>query len=127
MKSWLTVSTNGVSTRLCHKWNICYFFWFRFGCVACDWRRNFFRKGDGFPFSYSRLVFLAKQCVPSPPNNIIVGLWSLKGKFKTWQQSLHFLVVETSRCIGGNKNTLFISTCWTIHISNTLLKFVVHT
>ena len=32
-----------------------------------------------------------KQCVSSPPNNIIVGFWSLKGIFKTWQQALHFL------------------------------------
>ena len=32
-----------------------------------------------------------KQCVPSPPNNIIVGFWSLKGILKTWQQALHFL------------------------------------
>ena len=45
----------------------------------------------GFLFSKSRLVFLAKQCVPSPPDNIIVGFWSLKGFFKTWQQDLHFL------------------------------------
>ena len=32
-----------------------------------------------------------KQCVPSPPNNIIVGFWSSKGIFKTLQQALHFL------------------------------------
>ena len=32
-----------------------------------------------------------KQWVPSPPNNIIVGFWSLKGIFKTMQQALHFL------------------------------------
>ena len=38
----------------------------------------------------SRDVFLAKECVPSPPNNIFVGFWSLKGIFKTWQQALHF-------------------------------------
>ena len=32
-----------------------------------------------------------KQCVPSLPNNKIVGFWSLKGIFKTLQQALHFL------------------------------------
>ena len=36
MKFWLTVSTNGVSTRLCHKRNNFYLFWFKFGC-ACLW------------------------------------------------------------------------------------------
>ena len=38
-----------------------------------------------------------------------------------------FGVVETSRFIGRNVNTLFISTCWTIHISDSLSYFVVHT
>ena len=42
-------------------------------------------------FSQSRLVFLAKQCVPSPLNNIIVSVWSLKGIFRTWHQVMHFL------------------------------------
>ena len=36
-------------------------------------------------------------------------------------------VVETSRFIGWKVNTLFISTCWTIHISKRLFYFVVHT
>ena len=35
--------------------------------------------------------FFAKQCVPSPPNNKIVGFWSLEGIFKTLQQDWHFL------------------------------------
>ena len=30
---------------------------------------DYVKKGDGF-FSLSRLVFLPKQCVPSPPKNI---------------------------------------------------------
>ena len=52
---------------------------------------------DGEIFSKMELVFLFrsrnsfKQCVPSPPENIIVGFCSLKGIFKTWQQALHFL------------------------------------
>ena len=57
--------------------------------------------------SKMEMVFLfrshdsCKQCVPSPPNNIIVGFWSLKGIFKTWQPALHFLqFVETSRFTG---------------------------
>ena len=66
------------------------------------------------------------QCVLSPPNNIIVGFWSLKGIFKMWRQALHFLQsVESCRFIGWNVNTLFVSTRGTIHISNSL--DVVHT
>ena len=38
-----------------------------------------------------------------------------------------FTVVETSHFIGWNVNTFFVFTCWTIHISNSLLYFVVHT
>ena len=34
-----------------------------------------------------------------------------------------FTVVETSRFIGWNVNTLIISTCWTIHISNNFLNW----
>ena len=68
--------------------------------LGCDWCRNFFKNGDGCTFPQSRLAFLAKQCVPSPPNNIVVGFWSLEGIFKTLQQALHFLVVEISRFIG---------------------------
>ena len=34
MKFWLTVSTNGVSTQLYHKWNNFYLFWLRFGCAS---------------------------------------------------------------------------------------------
>ena len=38
-----------------------------------------------------------------------------------------FTVVETSRFIGWKVNTLFVSTCGTIHISDNLSHFVVHT
>ena len=31
------------------------------GVLDCGWRRNFFKNGDGFSFSKSRFVFLAKQ------------------------------------------------------------------
>ena len=38
-----------------------------------DWRKNLFNNGDGFSFSWARLVFLAKECVRSALNNILVG------------------------------------------------------
>ena len=53
------------------------------GVLDIDWWMNFIKNGDGLSFSQSRLVFLAKQCVPSPPDNIIVGFCSLEETFKT--------------------------------------------
>ena len=41
------------------------------------------KKGNGSSFLNSRPNFVANQCVPSPPNNIIVGFWYLKGIFRT--------------------------------------------
>ena len=69
---WLTVSTNGVSTRLCPKLNVFGLFCSGSGVFDCDCRRNFLKNGDGFYFLELQLVLIAKQCVPSPPN-IIVG------------------------------------------------------
>ena len=36
------------------------------GVLDCDWRRKLIQNGNEFPFPESRLVFLAKQRVPSP-------------------------------------------------------------
>ena len=67
--------------------------------LGCDWRRNFFKNGDGF--SQSRLVFLAKQCVPSPPNNISVSVLFLKRNIQNVAAGFALLtVVKTSRFIG---------------------------
>ena len=41
--------------------------------VDCDWWRSFFETEEYFPFSWSRLLFVAKQSVPSQPNNTIVA------------------------------------------------------
>ena len=49
------------------------FFGTSLGLLDCDWLINFFKNGDGVWFLYSRLVFLAEQCVPSPSNKAIVG------------------------------------------------------
>ena len=38
-----------------------------------------------------------------------------------------FTVLGTSRIVGWNLNTIFTSTCWRIHIFNSLLYLVVHT
>ena len=52
-----------------------FFAFFESSCrvVDCDWWKNFSENGTGFSFFFSRLVFYAKQRLPSPPNDIIVG------------------------------------------------------
>ena len=67
---WLTVSTNGYLTRSSHNWTGFCFFGSGSGVLDCDWRRFFFRNGDGFWFSLSRLAFSTKQFVQSPPKKI---------------------------------------------------------
>ena len=54
------------------------------GVADGDWWRKFLKYADSFLFSSSRLVFLTKQHVPSPPNNIIHNFWLLLLK-KTFQ------------------------------------------
>ena len=78
MNFWLTVSTNGESTRFCHKRKSFSFFGSISAVLVCDRRRNFFEVGKGFSFSQSQLVFMAKLCVPTPPYHIMVGFWSLR-------------------------------------------------
>ena len=40
--------------------------------LDCHWRENFFKLGNGFSFSWSRLAFFAKQCVATAPSNVNV-------------------------------------------------------
>ena len=79
VKFWSTGSTNGESTQLCHKWNE--FCLASSGVADCEWRNSVIKKRDGV-FSYSRLVFLTKQYMPSPPNNKNVVFWSSKQSWK---------------------------------------------
>ena len=90
----LTVSTNGMSIQLSPKWNEVCFFDHRFGC---DWlwlAEKTFNWNWRFSISWSRLVFFTKQHVPSPPNNIIVGLWSLEGIVETSWHVLPFCLQD---------------------------------
>ena len=87
MSSWLTASSNGELTRFCHNWKI--FFYAGSGMADCGWRRKCFITGSVFLFSSARLLFLTQKLVPSSPNNIILGFWSLKGTIETCQHALH--------------------------------------
>ena len=50
------------------------------GVDGCNWKVS--RKGHGFSFSKSQFVFVAKNHVPSLPNNMIVGIFVLKRRIQ---------------------------------------------
>ena len=124
----LTVSTNGKSTRLGHKLEDFCFFWLSFGCGWLWMAEKLLQKKRWFfifvvmtrLFTKAMRVFAAKlhNCrylvLEKNIQNVAAGF-------------APFTVVETRRSIGSNVSTLFISTCWTIHISYSLFYFVVHT
>ena len=114
-----------MSTWLYYIWNNFYFLWFRFGCVWIWLEKKILQIWGWFFFC----VFATRL----PCKTMCTVTAKLhKCKFFVLERIIQnvaalFTVVETSRLIGWNLNTLFISTCWTIHISNSLLYFVVHT
>ena len=65
------------------------------GVVDCSWRRVLFRKGGGFSFWWSRLVFLAKHYVPLPPKNFNSRFLVPKKDFRHVTVGFaHFIVAE---------------------------------
>ena len=82
--------------------------------IGCDWRRKFFQKWRWFFFVGTKQCVCRFMVPKRHSQNVAAGL-------------ALFTVVQTSRFIGCNVNTLFIFTYWTIHNSNSLLYFVVHT
>ena len=80
---------------------------FRFGCAWIWLAENFLQMRRWFFFFISWLVFLAKQCLPLPTNNIIVAFWSLRGIFKRWQQALRFVQSEKLVVLLVNVRTHF--------------------
>ena len=128
MHFWKTVSSNGVSTRLCHKWNNFYFFWFKFGWAWLQLAGKFLQKWTPiFFFAVATRVSCKTICtVTAKQHNcqFLVLEWNFQNVAAGFAL---FTVEEISRFISWNRNTLFISTCSTIHISNSFLYFIVHT
>ena len=127
MRFCLTLSTNGVSTRLCHQWNNC-LFWFWFGCAWLWLAEKFLQKWRWFFFFVvaTRLSCKTMCTVTAKPHNC--RFLVLKTNIQNLAAaSALFTLVETSGFFDWNVNTLFIYTFWSIHICNSLLYFVVHT
>ena len=96
------------------------------GVLDCDWGRKFFRNGDGFFFTVAtRLSCKARCTITTKQHNSRFLLLKRIIQNVTAGFAL-FTVVETRRFY-SNVKTFFISKCRTIHISNSLLYFLVHT
>ena len=117
----------GVSTPLCKKWNNFYLFWFRLGCAWLWLAGKFLHKRRWLFFFVvaTRLSCKTRCTVTTKQHNCRFLVLKMNIRNVAAGFAL-FTVVEISRFIGSNVDTLFISTCWTIHISNNLLYFAVH-
>ena len=119
---------NGKRIRLFHIWTRFVLFWFRFGCSWLWLVENFLQKWRWFSFFViaTRLSGKAMCSITAKQHNC--RFLVLKRNIQNVAAGFALLtVVETSRFIGWKVNTLFVSTCGTIHISDNLSHFVVHT
>ena len=124
----VTVSTNEVSTGLYHKWNYFCLFWFGFGCTWIWLSEKFLQIWRWFFFFVLATRLSCKTLCTVTAKQHSFRFLVLKRNIQNVAASFALItVVETSRFIGWKVNTLFISTCGTIRISNSLLYFVVHT
>ena len=129
---WLKSSANRTWICLFHNfgsnWTRFALFWFRFGCAWLWLAVKILQKDRWFSF----LVIATRL---SGKAMCIVTAKQQKCRFFVLKSNIQnvatrfalFTVVETSRFIGWNVNTLFVSTCWTKHISDSLSYFVSHT
>ena len=126
MNFLLTASTNWESTQSCHKWNVFCLFWLWFGCAWLRLADEFLLKGGWFLFFVVAARFSWKALCT-------ITTKQYNGRFLVFRSNIQnvtagcalFGVVETSHFIGWNVNTFSISTCRTIHISISVLYFVV--
>ena len=97
----------------------------RSGLLDCDWPRNVFQNGDCFPFSYSRLVLLAKQCVQKTRNNINVGFLSVKENWAPKSKLCTFYCRRSWKlCCSKGKHTFHLGMLDNTHLlSNFELTF----
>ena len=96
------------------------------GVVDFDWWRNIFEKEIVFIFLIRIRLFDKTMCAIATKQHNCRFLGPERNIQNVAAGFALFAVVDTRRFIGWNKNTLFNSTCWTIHISNSLLYLVVH-
>ena len=114
--------------RLFHIWTHFNLFWFRLGCAWLWLAEKFLQKWKWFSFFVVATRFSCKTLCTATAKQHNCRILVLKKNIQNVAAGFAlFTVVETSRFIGWKVNTLFISTWWTIHISDSLLYFVIHT
>ena len=114
MKFWLTVSTNGVSTWLCQKWNNFCLFWFTFGCAWVWLAQEFIQKCSRlFCFVVATRFSCKVMCTITAKQHNCRFLVHKRNIQNVAAGFALFTVGETSRFFGWNVKALFFSTCWT--------------
>ena len=124
MKFWLTVSTNGVSTRICHKSNDFCLPWFRLGCAWLWWTEINLRK-TRWLFCFVILTrFSGKAMSTITTKQHICRFLVLQKNIQNVTTGFAlFTVVGIGNSVSWKVSTLFVWACWTIHISNNFLNW----
>ena len=118
---WFKSLANSKRIRLFHIWTHFDLFW----CARLRLAEKFLQKWRWF-FVVATRLSCKTMCTVTTKQHKCQFL-VLKRNIQNVAAGFALFAVETSRFIGCNINTLFNSTCGTIHISNSLLYFVVHT
>ena len=91
IKFWLTVSTNGESTRLCHKWNNFCLFGFTFWCAWLREVEKLIQKWRLISFFIVATRFFCKPMCTITTKQHNCRFWTLKGRISLREQAFHFL------------------------------------
>ena len=123
----LKSSANGKRIRLFHIWTRFVLFWDKFGCAWLWLAKKFLQKWRWLSFFViaTRLSGKAMCTVTAKQHNCqcLVPKRNIQNVAASFAL---FTVIKTSRFIGWNVNTLFVSTCGTVHISDSFSYFVIH-
>ena len=120
-------STNRKRIPLFHICTHFYVFWFGFGCAWIWLAEKFLQKWRWLFFFVVATRLSCKTMCTVTAKQQNCRFLVLKRHIQNVAAGFVLLtVVKISRFVRWNVNTLLISTCWTIHISDSLSYFVVH-
>ena len=121
MNMLLNSSTNRKRIRLFYIWTNFNLFLPRFGCAWCWLAEKLLQKWRLFFFFVVATRFCCKAMCSIATKQHNCRFLVLETNIQIVAAGFAlFTVGEISRFIGWNVSTLFISTCWTIHIYNRL-------
>ena len=127
MNMSLKSAANRKRIRFFDIWTHFNLFWIRFGCAWLLLAEKFFQKWRWFFFFVVATHLSCKTMGTVTAKLHNCRFLVLKRNIQNVAAGFALFTVEgTSRFISWNVNTLFISTCWTKHISDSLSYFVVH-